>query len=148
MTLAPPASSFDAKTFVPSWLIAICSGSDPPCSIFITLPLAISTMPIPSAALSGGGSLLWSTPGAGDGGAAERHEELSAVGAELDPARPLAERNCPGGLVRAAMDDGEIAALFVGDVDVIWRRRGRRFGFALGRLQAGPVSAGGLAGAR
>ena len=92
----------------------------------VTFRCAMSKMPMPSAVLSAGGSLLSSTPGPRNGRAAERDEQLRAVRAHLDAARPFAERNGCHGLVRAAVDDRQIAAWLVRDIDVV--RRLRRFG--------------------
>ncbi len=63
MIVAAPSSSLEANSFAPSLLSAICSGSEPPCSFLTIWCVAMSMMPMPSAVLSAGGSLLSSTPG-------------------------------------------------------------------------------------
>ena len=61
--LTCPVSSFAMNTCEPSWLSATPSGSEPARSTRSSVPAAVSTSPMPSAPLSGGGSFDSSTPG-------------------------------------------------------------------------------------
>ena len=108
---------------MPSALSAICSGSEPLVSTVVTFRVAMSTMPMPSAVLVGRRQLAFVRSRGRHRRSAERDEQLRAVGAHFDAARPLAERNRRDNLIRAAVDDGEVAADFVGDVDVVRRLR-------------------------
>ncbi len=94
MMLAAPASSFDTNTFDPSALNEICSGSVPLVSTVVTFRAAISTMPMPSAVLSGGGSLLSSVPGGAIG------DPLSATNSFVPSGLTLMPRGrLPSGIV-------------------------------------------------
>ena len=82
-------------------------------------------MPMPSALRSGGGSLLSSVPGGAIGDPLSATNSFVPSGLTLMPLRPLAERDRRDNLIGAAVDDGQVAADFVRDVDVV--RRLRRF---------------------
>ena len=123
MMLATPASSFDTNTFDPSALNEICSGSVPLVSTVVTFPRR--DVDDADAVRGSVGRRKLALVGARGRHrrSAQRNEQLGAVGAHLDAARPLAERNRRHHLIRAAVDHRQVAADLVGDVHVVRRLR-------------------------